>query len=590
MGRPPSINEVLSNAARAKKSIINGDGDGSFIKPKFLSKNKRNELATFIKSNSRSSPDPEMGRLSKREMDSDDAHIVSDALNHSRPDRSASSHKRPKFQFEWQDSDDTMSDYKAIVATSVASLLPNRDESGSLENSYMGRHWREKSLKEMTERDWRIFKEDYDIKTKGGSIINPMRSWDELDLLGKDMLDIITKDLKYEEPTAIQRVAIPNVCSRGNRDFLGVASTGSGKTLAFIIPILIKMSSSQPRPLSLKTMEGPKALILAPTRELAQQIQNEAQKITVLWNSRNQSQACKVVSIVGGHSLQDITNQLSQGFDILVATPGRLIESMENHMFSYGQIETLILDEADKMIDMGFEDQVTTILSKLNAEMALKKRQTLMFTATMSPTIERIANGYLTKPGYATVGGGEESVPQIQQLVQYAPSEEQRFKKIKSLLNSYRPPIIIFITYKKTADWLAQKFYKETNFQVTILHGSKSQEQREHSLQQLRSGKFQIMIATNVAARGLDIPNVSLVVNFQISKTLDDYIHRIGRTGRAGNQGTAITYMGDEENLDIVHELFKYVETNNPTRSNNFDPSLKSKYKLGKSKLDEILY
>lgn len=218
------------------------------------------------------------------------------------------------------------------------------------------------------------------------------------------------------------------------------------------------------------------------------------------------------------------------------------------------------------------------------------KIQKLMFTATMSGSIERIANGYLQKPSYATIGRGEGSIPQIQQLVYYSGSEEQRFRRVKSLLEQYMPPIIVFVTYKKTADWLVQKFNQETSFRVTVLHGSKSQDQREHSLQLLRSGKAQVMIATNVAARGLDIPNVSLVVNFQISKQFEDYIHRIGRTGRAGMKGTAITFLGDDENTQIVEEISKYIKNNNPTNSNVFDNTLREKYNIENHQMDELIY
>lgn len=590
MARPPTIAQILSSK-NASENPVTATNNG-LKKPKFLSKAERINLVRSL--HNRDSPHLVVENSAKREREEDD---TSDVINEADDQKSTMfskadriQKKRSQFQFEWQEADDTMSDYRPIVETKAAALLSMNGRADSLADSYMGRHWSKKKLHEMNERDWRIFSEDFAIQTKGGDIAKPMRNWEELNLIPKDILDIITKDLRYKQPTSIQRVTIPNVCTRRNRDFLGVASTGSGKTLAFIVPILIKITKSQPRPISLKNVEGPKALILAPTRELAQQIQKEAQKLTSLLNMKNTSFSCTVISIVGGHALGEIAHQLSQGCDIIVATPGRLIDCFENHLFSTDEIETLVVDEADKMIDMGFEEQFTTILSRLNTSREFKARQTLMFTATMSPTIEKIANGYLSKPAYATIGGGEESIPQIQQIVQYVSSEDQRFEKIKRLLNSNEAPIIIFITYKKTADWLAQKFFEETSFKVTILHGSKSQGQREHSLQQLRNGKCQIMVATNVAARGLDIPNVSLVVNFQISKSLDDYVHRIGRTGRAGKKGTAVTFLGDDENIDIVRELYKYVEVNNPVKTNSFDKSLKTRYNLGNNNLDEIIY
>ena len=455
----------------------------------------------------------------------------------------------------------------------------------------MGKHWTEKSLHEMNERDWRILKEDYAIVTKGGAVENPLRNWEELNIIPRDLLRVIIQELRFPSPTPIQRITIPNVCNmKQYRDFLGVASTGSGKTLAFVIPILIKMSRSPPRPPSLKIIDGPKALILAPTRELVQQIQKETQKVTKIW-SKESNYDCKVISIVGGHSLEEISFSLSEGCDILVATPGRLIDSLENHLLVMKQVETLVLDEADKMIDLGFEDQVTNILTKvdINADSAVN-RQTLMFTATMTPVIEKIAAGYMQKPVYATIGVETGSEPLIQQVVEYADNDEDKFKKLKPIVAKYDPPIIIFINYKQTADWLAEKFQKETNMKVTILHGSKSQEQREHSLQLFRTNKVQIMIATNVAARGLDIPNVSLVVNFQISKKMDDYIHRIGRTGRAANEGTAVSFVSAAEDESLIRELYKYVRKHDPLNSNIFSEAVKNKYNVGKQLSNEIIY
>lgn len=243
------------------------------------------------------------------------------------------------------------------------------------------------------------------------------------------------------------------------------------------------------------------------------------------------------------------------------------------------------------MIDLGFEDQVTNILTKvdINADSAVN-RQTLMFTATMTPVIEKIAAGYMQKPVYATIGVETGSEPLIQQVVEYADNDEDKFKKLKPIVAKYDPPIIIFINYKQTADWLAEKFQKETNMKVTILHGSKSQEQREHSLQLFRTNKVQIMIATNVAARGLDIPNVSLVVNFQISKKMDDYIHRIGRTGRAANEGTTVSFVSAAEDESLIRELYKYVRKHDPLNSNIFSEAVKNKYNVGKQLSNEIIY
>ncbi|QLL34796.1 hypothetical protein HG536_0H01710 [Torulaspora globosa] len=577
MSRPPSLSELL----RSKSKIKNND----LLRPKFLSKSERQKvIKPSITAQSQRNSRSQLGMRKLSESNEEEGpqnasdHVKSTVV------------KRTKFAFDWSEDSDTLAGYQPIVNPQLSSLLQNEQHNSSLELAYMGKPWREKTWEEMTDRDWRILKEEFEITTKGGSIENPLRNWHELGLLGKELENILVKRLGYKEPTPIQRIAIPNICRKDKRDFLGIASTGSGKTLAFLIPILTRMNNSQPRPIAVKTLEGPKAIVLAPTRELAQQIQQEAKKMVDCWNVQHPQHSYQVVSIVGGHSLEEITLGLSNGTDILVATPGRLIDSLESHLFSARQVEMLVLDEADKMIDLGFEEQLTKILNILEASSeVITRRQTIMFTATMSPSVERIANGYLHKPAYATVTGTEASVPQIRQIICHISTDEQRFQKIKGLLSEYSAPIIVFITYKKTADWLAQKFYQETSVKVTVLHGSKSQEQREHSLQLLRTGKVQVLIASNVAARGLDIPNVSLVLNFQVPKQFEDYIHRIGRTGRAGSKGTAVSFLGDDENPEIVEAIWKYSRDNNPTNSNEFDYSLKTLYKLGKNEMNEII-
>lgn len=554
MGRPPSINDLLKGTGK------NGNRLQELEKPRFLTKVQRQQILLNKKEKQEDNVDRMVKRRNKGPAPVEDI------------EEEISQDETPKLNREQED---TFSNYKPIVDIKVKDLMGGPRDS--IEQFYMGKHWSEKSREEMSDRDWRIFKEDFGISITGGSAEDPLRSWSELK--DAEIVDAIVKNLKYEEPTPIQMAAVPNVCNKKARDLLGVASTGSGKTLAFLIPILMKFAQLPSRPLVLKKIDGPLALILAPTRELAQQIEKEAQELT---------DACGknygVVSIVGGHFIEEISLRVSQGVDILVATPGRLLDCLENHVLTLGKVETLVLDEADRMIDMGFEEQVTSILGTL-----VQKRQTMMFTASMTPGTEKIAVGYLKNPVRVTVSGSQGSAPMIRQIVEDISGEEQRFQRIIEVLPQYRAPIIIFINYKSTADFLAQKFYKETQYRVTVLHGSKSQEQREHSLQLLRKGKVQIMIATNVAARGLDVPDVSLVINFQISKAFEDYVHRIGRTGRAGNKGTALTFLDNEE-PELVKELYKYLQENNPTGENNFAPRLKEKYRLGKRRIEDVLY
>lgn len=557
MARPPNIDQLLESTGKYS------GGSQEIGKPRFLTKAQRQQLL-LNKNQNREDSIPKAAKPEISEFG------TSREIGPESPET-----KKSKLNDGAHEQNDTLMEHEPIVSIRAKDLIQRPRDS--IEQFYMGKHWTEKSRSEMKDRDWRIFKEDFGIIIRGGSGENPLRSWNELK--NEQMVNAIVKKLRYYEPTPIQRAAVPNVSGKRFRDLLGVASTGSGKTLAFLIPILLKIDQLPIRPLVLKKMDGPLALILAPTRELAQQIGKEARDLV---DARDKNY--DVVSLVGGHSIEEISLQLSHGTDILVATPGRLIDCVENHVLTLGKVETLVLDEADRMIDMGFEEQVTSILGNLT-----QKRQTMMFTASMTPGTEKIAAGYLQNPVRVTVSGSQGSAPMIQQIVEDVASEEQRFQRVIQLVQEHMPPIIIFINYKRTADWLAQKFYRETQYRVTVLHGSKSQEQREHSLQLLRKGKVQIMIATNVAARGLDVPDVSLVINFQASPTFEDYVHRIGRTGRAGNEGTAITFLDDEDSA-LVRELYKYVQENNPTGANYFTPRLKEGHRLGKRRFEEVLY
>lgn len=603
MARPVKLGALLG---KLKKDKTTGeDGLNKIVKPKLASKNDRSVWAKELKNdysrnNNNANYDDvlkvarsSISKQTPQETNSKDLQTQSEVSRRS---------NKSKFQFNWDLKDDTTANYEPILSPSILNKsLKNTGQSrdktlDSLENVYMGKHWTDKTYEEMTDRDWRILNEEFHITTKGenmklspnSNIKHSLRNWHELDLIPKEFIGILTNKLHFKDPTPIQRVSIPNIaCTDSKRDLLGVSATGSGKTLAFVIPILIKLYNDQIRPHSIKVMEGPKALILAPTRELAQQIERETQNFTSFWDDGS----CQVTSIVGGHSIEEITHNVSKGCDILVATPGRLIDCLQSHVLSINMIDFLVLDEADKMIDLGFEDQIKTILNQINVENDRVVRK-MLFTATLSASIQSIAASYMENPIYVMVDSGENQAPKIQQIVDYTATDALKFQRLKNnILPTYKAPIIIFINYKTTADWLARKFQDETRFKFTILHGSKTQEQREHSLSLLRNGKADIMIATNVAARGLDIPNVSLVVNYQMSKNFDDYVHRIGRTGRAGNFGTAITFLDGNEDEQVIRELYDYTQENNTTGKNKFSPHIKETFKLGKNgQFKNIIY
>ncbi|KZV71884.1 P-loop containing nucleoside triphosphate hydrolase protein [Peniophora sp. CONT] len=427
---------------------------------------------------------------------------------------------------------------------------------------YDDRHWTEKPLAEMKERDWRIFREDFSIAARGGNIPHPLRSWEE-STIPTQILEIVDK-VGYKEPSPIQRQAIP--IGLQNRDIIGIAETGSGKTAAFVIPMLSFIST-----LPIFTDEnrhlGPYSLILAPTRELAQQIESEARKFAAPLGFR-------CVSIVGGRAVEEQQFNLREGAEIIIATPGRLKDVLERHVLVLSQCRYVVMDEADRMVNLGFEADLTFILDKLPAETMegeelgeamdvdgetmVKKgrtRVTTLFSATMPPAVERIARKYLKRPAIITIGEAGRAVDTVDQRVEFVQGDEKKKARLLEILNSgtFPSPIIVFVNQKKTADMVA-KDLQRAGWSASTLHSGKNQEQREAALQSLRSGEADILVATDLAGRGIDVQDVSLVINYQMANTIEAYVHRIGRTGRAGKQGTAITFLTNEDD-EVMYEL-----------------------------------
>ncbi|EPE27704.1 P-loop containing nucleoside triphosphate hydrolase [Glarea lozoyensis ATCC 20868] len=450
----------------------------------------------------------------------------------------------------------------AARAKEIIEMERRRKEDQTGRNS-LDKHWSEKKLEHMRERDWRIFKEDFNISTKGGAIPNPMRSWQESGL-PKRLLDVVAQ-VGYDEPSAVQRAAIPIALQA--RDLIGVAVTGSGKTAAFLLPLLVYISELPPLNEYTKN-DGPYAIILAPTRELAQQIETEAKKFAT-------PLGFTCVSIVGGHSLEEQSYNLRNGAEIIIATPGRLVDCIERRVLVLGQCCYIIMDEADRMIDLGFEESVNKILDALpvsnekpdtdDAEDAQamsrhlggkdRYRQTMMYTATMPSAVEKIAKKYLRRPAIVTIGNVGEAVETVEQRAEFVSGEDKRKKRLNEILASreFAPPIIVFVNIKRNCDAVARDI-KHMGFSSVTLHGSKTQEQREAALASVRSGGTDVLVATDLAGRGIDVPDVSLVVNFNMSTNIESYTHRIGRTGRAGKSGVAITFLGNED-ADVLYDL-----------------------------------
>lgn len=464
------------------------------------------------------------------------------------------------------------------------------------------RHWSEKSKDEMTERDWRIFREDYNITIKGGRIPDPIRNWKESGI-PNEILEIVEK-VGYTDPTPIQRQAIP--IGLQNRDIIGVAETGSGKTLAFLIPLLMWIQSLPKIERVEDADQGPYSIILAPTRELAQQIEEETNKF-------GQPLGIRTVVVVGGLSREEQGFRLRMGCEIVIATPGRLIDVLENRYLVLNQCTYIVLDEADRMIDMGFEPDVQKILDympvtnlkpdtedaedeiKLLANYNSKKkyRQTVMFTATMPPAVERLARTYLRRPAVVYIGSAGKPTERVEQIVYILSEADKRRKLLEILGRGVTPPVIIFVNQKKGADVLARGLEK-LGYNACTLHGGKGQEQREYALASLKSGTKDILVATNVAGRGIDIKDVSMVINYDMAKSIEEYTHRIGRTGRAGKHGMAVSFCTKDDSelfYDLKHTILSSpVSTCPPELLNHPDAQHKPGTVVTKKRREEKIF
>lgn len=469
----------------------------------------------------------------------------------SRQRRRAGAPASKRFLFDWHAEDDTSDPALAVMPESAA-IVRGRAGLDGLERSATGKTkmrstldekpWSDKTLDEMKARDWRIFREDYQIQVRGGGDIpHPLRSWRESSIPAA-VLDAITA-MGYKEPTPIQRQAIP--IGLEPRDLIGLAETGSGKTASFVVPMLAYVLR-QP-PLTEDTAHyGPYALILAPTRELAQQIEAEAQKLS-------RRLGLRVVSLVGGRDMTEQSFLLGQGAEIVIATPGRLQDCLERHILVLGQCRFLVMDEADRMVDMNYEDALHAILAALpTADEG--GRVTMLYSATMPASVERIARTYLSRPATVVIGQAGQAVSTVEQRVEMVASDDERQRRLLEVLDSgFAAPMIVFVNQKVTVD-LVGRDLKRAGWHVALLHSGLSQPQREAAIRSLRDGHNEVLCCTDIGARGIDLPDVSLVVNYQFPTNFPSYIHRIGRTGRAGKQGCAVTFL-DEGDADHFYEL-----------------------------------
>jgi ATP-dependent RNA helicase DDX23/PRP28 len=483
-------------------------------------------------------------------------------------------------------------------------------------NTLEGRHWTEKSVSEMSDRDWSIFREDNSISYRGmafskdsslansqknGGSVQPARNWNEAGLPAK-ILHLVLNVASYRKPTPIQMASIPIVLA--GRDMIGLAETGSGKTAAFVLPMIAhirqmppmshghlsenvldhrkdKVASRDTSALAFDiASDGPYALVLAPTRELVLQIEEETRKFAAPLGYR-------VTAVIGGQGLEEQGMALQAGSEIVICTPGRMVDLLSRRLAALGNCNYLVLDEADRMVDMGFEAQVQEILAAIpaclseNLERAYRamhghrdlishshensnqstrlRRQTLMFSATMSPAIERIAREYLSQPIVVTIGQTGKVAEAVEQHVEVLSSEGRKRERLVELVSKLDPPIIVFANTKKGCEDVARLIESRTGIRPVVLHSGKSQEQREEHLEGFRNGRFGVVVATDVLGRGIDIKGVNHVINFELPKTIAPYTHRIGRTGRAGRKGTAWS-LATGDDADLFADLKIHLE------------------------------
>jgi ATP-dependent RNA helicase RhlE len=354
-----------------------------------------------------------------------------------------------------------------------------------------------------------------------------MTSFDSLGLSGHLLRAVRAQG--YDAPTPIQERSIPRIMT--GADLAAEAQTGSGKTAAFVLPILERMASHP----SKSPSRAVGVLTITPTRELALQI---AETFTLL--SQFAEAPPTVLSVIGGTSINDQVAALSSGVDIVVATPGRLLDLMEREAITLNHVHTLVLDEADKLLDEGFNEELTALLSELAPQ-----RQSLLFSATLPPKVINLSARVLNEPTVLRVDEEQTSVATIEQRA-YQVDRDSRRGLLQHLLKT-EPwgQTLVFVATQRGATNLARKL-RVDGFPATELHGGLDQPDRIVALQRFRTGKIPIMVATDIAARGIDIPLLGAVVNFDLPRAPVDYIHRIGRTGRAGESGISVTFVDHE--------------------------------------------
>ena len=390
-------------------------------------------------------------------------------------------------------------------------------------------------------------------------------NFSELGLTGTQLR--ACESLGYTIPTAIQAKAIPIVL-RGE-DLIGCAETGTGKTAAFLLPIIQKICE--------RSRPGVRLLVLAPTRELALQIDQNYREL-------NRAKSNGSTTVMGGANIRNQMTELRRGSTAVIATPGRLLDLIERGAINLSSVEFLVLDEADRMLDMGFLPAIKRVLAKLPT-----KRQTLLFSATMSSSIESLARSTMKQPKLVEVNPRGRAAEMVEQTV-YSVAQENKTALLLDLLereseHESLERILVFTRTRRGSERLSH-ILKTRNHRVNRIHADRSQSQREAALRDFRDGRARVLVATDIAARGLDVDAVSHVINYDVPDVPENYVHRIGRTGRAGNRGKAITIVTPVDELSmraierltgqqvkrVVPEGFGGLETPTTSTANSFVP------------------
>ncbi|ROV99878.1 hypothetical protein VMCG_06204 [Cytospora schulzeri] len=477
-------------------------------------------------------------------------------------------------EYDYMDKADANPDnILAITNKKKKKDIPAIDYSKIELNTIRKNFWTEPSeLSQMTEAEVQELRLDLDgIKVSGKDIPKPVQKWSHCGLT--QPLNSVIEKLGYEKPTPIQMQALPVIMS--GRDVIGVAKTGSGKTMAFLVPMFRHIKDQDP-----VRDDGPIGLILTPTRELATQIYRDCKPFLAALNLR-------AVCAYGGPPIKEQIAQLKSGAEIVVATTGRFIDLLaanQGRVVNLKRTTYIVLDEADRMFDMGFEPQVMKIFANVRPD-----RQTVLFSATMPRIIDALVKKVLKNPVEITVGGKSVVAPEITQIVEVREEKDKFLRLLELLGNLYADDddvrTLIFVERQEKADDLLRELLRK-GYGCMSIHGGKDQVDRDSTISDFKSGVCPVMIATSVAARGLDVKQLKLVVNYDAPNHLEDYVHRAGRTGRAGNTGTAVTFITEEQE-NCAPGIAKALEQSKqpvPERLEQMRKAWREKVKAGKAK------